>query len=219
MSDEAAEPEMRYTEYRCTNCGHATPKNTPPCDRCGNYELEAVEVRASDFDDEVSVPGMLSVARENPGTTAAAVVIAVVAVVGALAWSGAFVVADPTGTYRFGGVSAAPVDGDVGTAGEFRTRLAADHELTGMHWVGRSLEVSVESDATTQAALVDEIMSVARTYAEFAASGDAGAALELTVSTPDGLASVRVASGDARAFAAGDLSEDQYRDRVFGGSG
>jgi hypothetical protein len=213
------EPEMGYTEYRCANCGHATPKNTPPCDRCGSYELEPAEVRASDFDDEVRVPGTLAVARENPGTTAAAVLIALVAIVGALAWSGAFVVADPTGTYRFGGVSATPVDGEVGTAGEFRTRLAADHEVTGMHWVGRSLEVSVRSDATTQAALVDEIVAVAVVYADLAASDEAGARLALTVETPDGRASVRVASSDARAFAAGDLSEGQYRDRIFEGNG
>ena len=219
VTEDASEPEMGYTEYQCTNCGHATPKNTPPCDRCGNYELEPTEVRASDFDDEIRVPGTLAVARENPGTTAAAVVIAVVAVLGAVAWSGVFVVADPTGTYRFGGVTAAPVDDDGElTAGEFRTQLAADHEVTGMHWVGQSLEVSVQADVTTQAALVKEIMGVARSYAEFAARGDAGGALELTVSTPEGRAAVRVASSDARAFAAGDLTESQYRDRILGGN-
>lgn len=215
--DRPDEAEMGYTEYRCANCGRTTPKNTPPCDRCGGYDFERVEVKASDFDDEVQGPSNVQLLRENPGVAVGIVVVLVGLLVAALALSGAVVVADPTGTYRFGAVTATPVDGDgTLTAGEFRTQLEADHEVATMRWSGRGLDITVETDATANDAVVAEVMGVARSYATYVDSGGEAAALELTVATPDGEARVRINSDDAQAYADGDISEGTYRDRVFG---
>lgn len=214
--DRPAEAEMGYTEYRCANCGRTTPKNTPPCDRCGGYDFERVEVRASDFDDEVKAPSNVQLVRENPGVAAGIVVVLAGLLITALALSGAVVVADPTGTYRFGAVTATPVDDDgTLTAGEFRTQLAADHEVAAMRWTGRELSVRVETDATATDAVVAEVMTVARSYATYVDSGGAASTLELTVVTPDGEARVRIDGDDAQAYADDAISESAYRDRVF----
>lgn len=45
------EPDQSYVEYRCTACGKGHPRNTPPCDRCGNMDLEPVTVRDVDVDE------------------------------------------------------------------------------------------------------------------------------------------------------------------------
>ena len=216
--DRPAEAEMGYTEYRCTNCGRTTPKNTPPCDRCGGYDFERVEVTASDFDDEVRAPSNVQLLRENPGVAAGIVVVLAGLLIAALAYSGAVVVADPTGTYRFGAVSATPVDDDgTLTAGEFRTQLEANHEIAAMRWSGRGIDLRVETGATANDAVVAEVMDVARSYATYVGAGGEAATLELTVATPDGEARVRIDGDDARAYADGDISEGTYRDRVFGG--
>jgi hypothetical protein len=215
--DRPPEAEMGYTEYRCRNCGRTTPKNTPPCDRCGGYDFERVEVTASDFDDEVRAPSNVQLVRENPAVATGIVVVLAGLLVAALAYSGAVVVADPTGTYRFGAVSATPVDDDgTLTAGEFRTRLAAEHDVAAMRWSGRGLSVRVETDAAANDAVVAEVMAVARSYATYVDAGGEAATLELTVDTPDGDARVRIDGDDARAYADGDISEGAYRDRVFG---
>jgi len=217
QDDRPPEAEIGYTEYRCTNCGRTTPKNTPPCDRCGGYDFERVEVTASDFDDEVRAPSNVQLVRENPAVAAGIVVVLAGLLVAALAYSGAVVVADPTGTYRFGAVSGTAVDDDgTLTAGEFRTQLEADHEVAAMRWSGQGLSVRVETDATANDAVVAEVMAVARSYATYVDSGGEAAALELTVATPDGEARVRIDAADARAYADGDISEGAYRDRVFG---
>lgn len=209
--------EMRYTEYRCTNCGHTTPKNTPPCDRCGGYDLETVEVRASDFDEETTVPTVLTLAREEPLLAGGIVGLLLVLSVAALAWTGAFVVADPTGTYRLGSVDAAQPAGDgPTTAGEFRTTVARDHTVTGLHWVGTELSLSVESDATSNAAIASEIMDIARLYADYVDRGGDAASLEVTLATEQGGVTISVSSEAARAYASGDLSDSAYRERVLG---
>ncbi|MFB6118756.1 hypothetical protein [Halosegnis sp.] len=215
VSEEA--DEMRYTEYQCRNCGHATPKNTPPCDRCGGYNFEPVEVRASDFEDEASAPTTLALAREEPLLAGASVVLVLVVVAAGLAWTGAFVLADPTGTYRFGSVTATPPDGDGQlTAGEFRATLEPDHAVTGMRWIGTGLQVTVDAPAASNAAVVEEAMSVARLYAAYVDRGGTARTLEVTVTTDRGDATVTVARETAQAYAAGDLSEAAYRERVLG---
>ncbi|MFC7177031.1 hypothetical protein [Halosegnis marinus] len=213
MSDD----EAGYTEYRCTNCGRTTPKNTPPCDRCGGYDFERVEVRASDFDDEIRGGSTLAVVRDNPGVAAGIVVVVLGIVLAALAYGGVLVVADPTGTYRFGTVPAEPVDDDgTLTAGEFRTRVAATHEVERLAWGGTGLDMRVRTEATGGGPVSEEILSVARTYAEYVGSGGEAASLTLTMETPGGEARVTVAAADARAYANGELTDAQYRERVLG---
>jgi hypothetical protein len=206
---------MRYTEYRCANCGHTTPKNTPPCDRCGGYDLETVEVRASDFDDEATAPTVLALAREEPLLAGGIAGLLVVLAVATLAWTGAFVVADPTGTYRFGSVDATQAADGPATAGEFRAAVAQDHTVTGLHWVGTELSLSVESDATSNAAVANELMAIARLYAEYVDRGGDAASLEVTLATDRGDLTVAVSSETARAYATGDLSDAAYRERVL----
>lgn len=53
----AAELQGSYVEYRCTECGNEHPRNTPPCDRCGNMSFEAVQVDDVDVGDYIESGG------------------------------------------------------------------------------------------------------------------------------------------------------------------
>jgi hypothetical protein len=210
--------EYGYTEWRCENCGHASPKNNPPCDRCGNMTFEQVEVRASDFDDEIQAASTRELLRENARTVGAGVaVLLVVAVVG-LASAGVFVLSDPFGLgYRYGAVEAVPADDDgTLTAAELHGRVAAEYDGTSMQWYGRELELSYASSAASNAALVDELTGIAAWYAEYVADGGDAASLQVTVNVADGgRGRVVVERADAAAFAAGDISRTEYQSRFL----
>lgn len=222
MIGSSEEIEFGYTAWRCANCGHEVPKNSPPCDRCGNMEFERVEVREGDFDEEIRGPSTRQLLREHALTVGAAVGILLVVAVAVLAGAGALVVSDPFGLgYRYGAVEPVqPNDDGTLTAAEFHGRVAAAHVDTSLRWYGRGLELDYESRATSDPALADEITRIARWYADYVADGGDAARLQITATVTDGSrVRVTVASADARQFAAGEISEDKYRRRIIDGSG
>ena len=214
---ERDDVEFGYTEWRCANCGHGVPKNNPPCDRCGNMHFEQVEVRESDFDDEIAGASTAELLRENASIVGATVAVVLVVAVAALASAGVFVVSDPFGLgIRFGAVEAvAPNDDGTLTAPELHGRVAAQHADTSMRWYGRGLELSYRSTATTDRALVEEITTVAAWYADYVGDSGDAESLEITARTDEGRARVAVDRADAAAFAAGDITESQYQSRIF----
>jgi hypothetical protein len=178
--------------------------------------FEQVEVRASDFDD-VTAASTAAIVRENAGLVVAVVAVLSVVVVAMLASAGVFVVSDPLGLgIRFGAVEAvSPNDDGTLTAAELHGRVAAEYGDSSMRWYGRGLELSYRSDATTTGALAEEVSTVAVWYAEYVGDGGDADSLEITVRTGDGRARVTIDRADAAAFAAGDISESQYRSRIF----
>lgn len=210
--------EFGYTEWRCTNCGHGVPKNNPPCDRCGNMEFEQVEVTESDFDEEVHGASNRELLRENALTVGAGVAIILMVAVAGLASAGVFVVSDPLGLgYRFGAVDAVSPDADgTLTAPELHGQVADEYADTSMRWYGRGLELSFRSDATSNDALVEDVTTVAVWYADYVGDGGDAAHLQMTVTVADGgRARLTVDHADAAAFAAGDISESEFRSRIF----
>lgn len=218
MSESSDEVEFGYTAWRCTNCGHEVPKNSPPCDRCGNMEFEAVEVHEGDFDDEIRGPSNRQLLREHALTVGAGMAILLAVAVAVLASAGVFVVSDPFGLgYRYGAVEPVQPDDDGQlTAGEFHGRVAADYEDTSLRWYGRGLELSYQSRATSDAALTDEIAAIATVYATYVGSGGDADHLQITATIRDDTrARVTVDAADARRFASGEISEEEYRSRIF----
>lgn len=209
--------ERAYTEWRCTNCGKSVPKHNPPCTRCGNMEFEQVRISEHDFDEEIRGPNTLELVRENWATVGASVVIVVGVVVAALAAAGVFVVSDPFGLgYRYGAVDAvAPDDDGTLTAAEFHGQVASEYDDTSLGWSGRTLELSYTSGAASNAALADELTQIAVWYADYVGDGGDAERLQVTASVGDGRARVVVDSADASAFAAGDITEAEYRSRIF----
>ncbi|WP_435196307.1 hypothetical protein [Natronomonas sp. EA1] len=215
-SDSAS--EYGYTEWRCTNCGHGVPKQNPPCDRCGNMSFEQVEVRASDFDEEIEGASTLELVRENIGSVGGGLLILLGVALFLLANAGVFVLADPFGLgYRYGAVEPVAPDSDgTLTAAEFHGTVAAEYGETSLAWSGRTLELSYTSTASENGALTEEITAIAITYATYVGDGGDAAALQITATVEGrGQARVTVDSADARAFAAGDLTESEYRTRIF----
>lgn len=216
---EQSEPaaERAYTEWRCTNCGKSVPKHNPPCTRCGNMEFEQVRISEHDFDEEIRGPSNLELLRENWATVGASVVIVVGVVVAALASAGVFVVSDPFGLgYRYGAVDAVEPNADgTLTAAEFHGQVASEYDETSLGWSGRTLELSYTSAASSNAALADELTQIAVWYADYVAGGGDAERLQVTASVGDGRARLVVDSADARAFAAGDITESEYRSRIF----
>ncbi|WP_254763984.1 hypothetical protein [Natrinema marinum] len=49
--------------WACPNCGREHVRNTPPCARCGNPDLEQVERNYDDLERDLAVPGWLEVAK------------------------------------------------------------------------------------------------------------------------------------------------------------
>lgn len=49
--------------WRCPNCGRDHVKNTPPCSRCGNPDLEKTEQTYEDVERDLDTPGWLEVAK------------------------------------------------------------------------------------------------------------------------------------------------------------
>jgi hypothetical protein len=209
--------ERAYTEWRCTNCDKSVPKHNPPCSRCGNMEFEQVRISEHDFEEEIRGPSNLELLRENWATVGASVVIVLVVVVAGLASAGVFVVSDPFGLgYRYGAVDAVPPDDDGGlSAAEFHGQVASEYDETSLGWSGRTLELSYTSDAGSNAALTDELTRIAVWYADYAAAGGDAERLQVTARVGDGRARIVVDTADARAFAAGDITESEYRSRVF----
>lgn len=216
MSD-SDDVEFGYTEWHCTNCGRSAPRHNPPCNRCGNMRFEQVEVHESDFDDEIAGVSTGELLRENAVTVGIGVVLLLGATVAALAWTGVFVISDPIGLgIRFGAVDAvAPDDDDTLTAAELHGRIADRHADTSMHWYGQGLELSYRSDATTNRELVDETTTIAVWYADYVGDGGEADSLEMTVRTDERRARVTVDRADAVAFATDDITEAQYRSRIF----
>jgi hypothetical protein len=213
--------EHHYTEWRCTNCGYGVPKNNPPCDRCGNMEFEQVEVRESDFDEEIRGASTLEILRENALSVGAGLAILAVFTVVLLANSGVFVVADPLGLgYRFGAVPpVTPNDDGTLTAAEFHGQVATSFEDTSLRWNGRQLQLSYTSRASTNAALADELTRIAVGYATYVGDGGDAASLRITANIEGrGRAVVVVDRADAAAFAAGDISRSEYRSRILNSS-
>jgi hypothetical protein len=218
---DVSDGERGYSEWRCTNCGHGVPKKNPPCNRCGNMQFEEVHVRDSDFDEEVRGVSNVQLLKENAATVLASVVIVVGVVLFALASAGVFVLSDPVGLgYRYGAVDATPPDDDgTLTAAEFHGRVAADFADTSLTWSGRGLQLSYTSAASSNAALADEVTRIATAYADYVSDGGEADSLQITARVGDqGRARVVVDAADARAFASGDISESEYRSRIFGES-
>lgn len=221
MSESSEEIEYAYTAWQCTNCGHEVPKNNPPCDRCGNMAFEQVEVREGDFADEIRGPGNIQLLREHALTVGAGVAIVLTVAVAVLANAGVFVVADPFGLgYRYGAVDAVqPNDDGQLTAEEFHGRVAASFEETSLRWDGRNLALSYRTSSNSNGAVAEEITTIATWYATYVHDGGAARRLRITAITPAGARfRVTVASSDARQFATGEISEAEFRSRIFGGS-
>ncbi|OAQ53887.1 hypothetical protein HTG_06360 [Natrinema mahii] len=49
--------------WACTNCGREHVRNTPPCSRCGNPDLERVEQTYEDVERDLETPSWLEVAK------------------------------------------------------------------------------------------------------------------------------------------------------------
>lgn len=224
MSEEAEgaeEVEYGYTAWQCTNCGHEVPKNSPPCTRCGNMSFEQIEVSEADFEDEIRGPSNRQLLREHALTVGAGVTILLVVAVAGLASAGVFVVSDPFGLgYHYGAVNPVqPNDDGTVTAGEFHGRVAADYNDTSLRWDGRSLVLSYRSNASSNAALADEITRIAKWYATYVHDGGSARQLTITVTLDDGRrAEETVERTDAQAFATGRISEEEFTSRIFRGS-
>lgn len=222
MSESSEEIEYGYTAWQCTNCGHEVPKNNPPCDRCGNMAFEQIEVHESDFADEIRGPSNRQLLREHALSVGAGVAILLVVAVAVLANAGVFVVSDPFGLgYRYGAVEAvAPNDDGTLTAGEFHGRVAAAYDDTSLQWDGRNLALAYRSSATSSGALADELTRIATWYATYVDDGGTARQLRITATVGESRrVRVTVASADARRFAAGEISETEYRSRIFDESG
>jgi hypothetical protein len=80
--------------------------------------------------------------------------------------------------------------------------------------------LSYTSAASSNEALADEVTRIATVYADYVSDGGEADSLQITAQVGDrGRARVVVDAADARAFAAGDISESEYRSRIFGESG
>jgi ribosomal protein L37E len=221
MDETAGEAvDRRYQEWRCTACGHAHPKNHPPCDRCGNMSFELVEVDGEDFDAELRGTSYLQILRENWVLASVAFLVVAVAGVAVLTSSGLFVLSDPFGLgIRYGVVDAAEPDGDgQSSAAEFRGRLAGDVDVETLRWSGRELQLVYETRASSNAELREELGTVGERYAEYVANGGDGERLRVRVVSGGGgtVARVTVERDWAADFAAGRLSEAEYRARILG---
>lgn len=215
-SEESEDIEFRYTAWQCTNCGHEVPKNTPPCNRCGNMEFEQVEVTERDFEEEIRGPSNRQLLREHALTVGAGVGILVVVTVGVLAGSGVFVVSDPFGLgYHYGAVNpVSPNDDGTLTAAEFHGRVADAYGDTSLRWDGRGLALSYRSSASSRE-LREELTRIATWYATYVGDGGSARWLRITVDVADkGQLRVRVDSEDARRFDAGTISKEEYRSRI-----
>lgn len=221
MSESSEDVEYAYTAWQCTNCGHEVPKNNPPCDRCGNMDFQQVEIREGDFADEIRGPGNLQLLREHALTVGAGVGILLVVAVAVLANAGVFVVADPFGLgYRYGTVDAVqPNDDGHLTAGEFHGRVTSTFDETRLRWDGRDLALSYRTSSNSNGAVAEGITTVATWYATYVHDGGTARGLRITAITPDGTRfRVTIASTDARQFATGEISESEYRSRIFDGT-
>jgi hypothetical protein len=220
--DETDQGEYGYTEWRCESCGHGTPRNNPPCNRCGNMSFEQVEVHASDFDEATRAAGTRELLRENARTVGAAVALVLVVGTATLASAGVFVLSDPLGLgYRYGAVDAVTPDDDGRlTAAELHGRAAAVHDDTALRWSGRRLELAYDSRAGSNAALAAEFVRIGGWYATYVDDGGDAARLRITAAVGErGRARVTVERADAAAVAAGDITESEYRTRILGGDG
>ncbi|MDS0477421.1 hypothetical protein [Natrinema sp. 1APR25-10V2] len=63
--------------WACSNCGREHVRNTPPCARCGNPDLERVERSYDGLERDLSVPGWLEVAKPYLPILAAVAVLVV----------------------------------------------------------------------------------------------------------------------------------------------
>lgn len=207
-----------YTEWRCTACGHAHPKNHPPCDRCGNMSFELVDVDEEDFDAELSGPSYLEILRENWLLASIAFVVVAVAGTAILTSTGLFVLSDPFGLgIRYGVVEAAELDGDSElTAAEFRGQLATEYDVETLRWSGRELQLVYETGAGSNTELREELGAVGGQYAEYVASGGDAARLQVRVTSGGGtVAQVTIERSLALDFAEGRISESEFRARIL----
>lgn len=218
MSESSEEVEYAYTAWQCTNCGHEVPKNNPPCDRCGNMAFEQVEVHEADFAEEIQGPGNLQLLRENALTVGTGVAILLLVAVAVLANAGVFVLADPFGLgYRYGAVDAVqPNDDGRLTAGEFHGLVAAEYDDTTVRWDGRKLTLRYRTSANGEAAVADELVTIAKWYATYVNDGGAARRLRITAISTDGPRfRVTVPGTAARRYATDEISETEYRSRIF----
>lgn len=213
---DAGEVGVGYDEWRCPNCGHGHPKNTPPCDSCGHMELERVHVSATDFDDELRGAGWLELVREN-----ALLVLATVLVVGVVGGvvatsSGLLVLSDPFGWgYKWGTVDAAePGTAEPGSAAALRGDLAQELTVLSFAWRGQHLELTYRSDAQTAAQFDREVETVTLDYARYVDAGGEATRLSVEVQGYEGGRTLTVERDWAAAYNAGELSREEYVDRV-----
>jgi len=209
----------RFSEWRCTECGHGHPKNNPPCDRCGNMQFELVETDPDEF-----APGegasYLDILRENAALAAVAFLVVSVAGLAVLANAGVFVLADPFGLgYRYGAVEAVQPDDDgTLTAEEFAGLVDQEYDVQGVSWSGRTLELRYATATDSSGALGTELGDIAVTYAEYVERGGDAARLQVTAVREDGRgARVVVQRSLAQRFVDGELSREQYVSRALGG--
>jgi hypothetical protein len=209
----------KFSEWRCTECGHGHPKNNPPCDRCGNMQFELVETDPSAFEPG-SGASYLDILRENAALAVVAFLVVSVAALAVLANAGVFVLADPFGLgFRYGAVEAVQPDGDgTLTAGEFAGLVAEEHDVQGVSWSGRTLELRYATNADSGGALGAELGDIAVTYAEYVERGGDAARLQVTAVREDGRgARIVVERSLAQRFVDGELTREQYVSRALGG--
>jgi hypothetical protein len=209
----------RFSEWRCTECGHGHPKNNPPCDRCGSMRFELVETDPEEFAPGAGIT-YLDVLRENALLAGVALFVLGGAGLALLANSGVLVLSDPFGLgYRYGAVDAVQPDDDgTLTAGELRALVEREYAVESLAWNGRTLRLQYRSEAGSNAGLADELGEVAVTYAEYVGQGGDAERLRVTAVREDGRGvRVTVERSLAQRFADGDLSRSQYVDRALSG--
>ena len=209
----------KFSEWRCTECGHGHPKNNPPCDRCGNMRFELVEADPATFEPG-SGASYLDILRENAVLAVVAFLVVSVAGLTVLANAGVFVLADPFGLgYRYGAVDAVQPDGDgTLTAGEFHAIVDEEYDVQGVSWSGRTLELRYATNADSGGALGAQLGDIAVTYADYVEQGGDAGRLQVTAVRDDGRsARITVERSLAQRFVDGELSRDEYVSRALGG--
>jgi hypothetical protein len=207
----------RFSEWRCTNCGHGHPKNNPPCDRCGTMQFELVETDPEEF---VNASGVTygELIGENRFLVGIVVLLLAVGGLAALAGAGVFVLSDPVGLgYRYGAVEAVePNDDGQLTAGEFHSLVATDTEVQSVSWSGRTLTLSYATEAASNDVLRAEVGDIAVQYAGYVDRGGDAARLRVEAVREDGRSgSVTVEDSEAQRYADGELSRTAYVNAVL----
>jgi hypothetical protein len=179
--------------------------------------FELVETDPATFEPGTGV-SYLDILRENTILASVAFLVVSVATLTILANAGVFVLADPFGLgYRYGAVeSVEPNQDEILTGSEFRALVAADYQVQSVTWSGRTLKLTYQTTADSNAATGDELANIAVTYAEYIQAGGDAARLQITA-IGDNRRGVRVTVEQslAKRFLDGELTRKQYVSRAL----